>query len=135
MDALEKEIIEKYGTEIISKEECSKILDKAARNGLIQRKDIKTVSPMNSSTLLENISELRRQFLTSDEFNMNMDDEIYEQLSASNESSKILDNVVKAFLEYEKIRTKPKKSYFGYYFVFGCMCCFAGIMLYRPVPY
>ena len=104
MDELEKKIIEKYGTSTISAEECGQILDQAARKGLIERKDIKSVGPMDTSELIEHISCLRRHFLISDGFNMNMEDEVYESLCSSNENkenARILDKVLLAFFEYE----------------------------------
>lgn len=140
MDELEKKIIEKYGTGTISAEECMKIMNKAAQNGLIERKDIKPMPSMNSSELIEHIFSLRRKFLISDGFSMNMEEEIYDSLSSSSENKekgKILDKVLRAFLEYEKCRTVPQKrrSYFiSYVFIFVLFILF-GFISYTPAPY
>lgn len=168
MDNLEKKVIEKYGTGIIPAEDCNRILDEAARAGLIERKDIISMGATDTSRLLEHISTLRRQFLISGSFGvgeMGMDEAMYEGLSGSRddrmndyrnnnnnsslgnsyensikennrkENSKILDNVMKAFVEYEKIRTRPRRACNVFYSVFIVFIIAACAFLYTPAPY
>lgn len=137
MDELEKRIIQKYGTENIPSEEISKILDQAAREGLIERKDIKPQSSMDASSLIEHISHLRRLFLINDEFHLNSDEDVYEALCCSVEKkdSKVdLNGVFKAYLEYESLNSAKKGRKMRNFGIF-VLILIGAYFSYTPRPY
>ncbi|ELA41215.1 uncharacterized protein VICG_01704 [Vittaforma corneae ATCC 50505] len=139
MDELEKRIIEKYGTEKISPEEIDRILNDAAREGLIERKDIRPQPPMDASSLIDHISYLRRLFLINDGFHLNSDEDPYESLCCSGEktdNSQILNNVLKAYFEYEKMCATKKKPTRKAPAILAVMSIFLFLFFsYTPKPY
>lgn len=113
MDELEKELYEKYGTAEIQPWDISTILRKAADKHIIDEKDISYLGPMSASDLVEHISQIRRNFLFSDCLDFGSDIS-YNSMGASDPAMKdprIVDKVLKAYFEYEKItRAETKKS-------------------------
>lgn len=137
MDELEKRIIQKYGTENIPSEEVDRILNQAAREGLIERKDIKPQPSMDASSLIEHISHLRRLFLINDEFHLNSEEDAYEALCCSTEKkdSKVdLNGVFKAYLEYEGLESKKKGGNMRN-FAFLVLVLIGAYFSYTPRPY
>lgn len=137
MDELEKRIIQKYGTEKIPSDEIARILSQAAREGLIERKDIKPQPSMDASSLIEHISHLRRLFLINDEFQLNSEEDVYEALCCSTEKkeSKIdLNGVFKAYLEYDSLESKKKDWKMMKFLILGLILT-GGYFSYTPRPY
>jgi hypothetical protein len=138
MDDLEKKIIEEYGTGSISPDDCNKILIQAAKDGFIEKSDIKPVSSMSTSQLIEHISFLRRKFLISDKFSLNDDDEVYDSvcsINQSKENAKIFDQTIRAFFEYEKIKTATTRPRYFLYLSIFIFILFLAFVSYTPAPY
>lgn len=137
MDELEKSLIQTYGTSIIPKADVAKIVDKACRDGLIDRSDAPELDSMDASELFEQISHTRRKFLLNKGFDFDLDNEIYGNNDLKlTYDSEIMDKVLKAFFEYEKIRTVEtrKKKSFLFYLTFPALAI-ALYFSYTPSPY
>ncbi|KAM0679783.1 hypothetical protein GINT2_001954 [Glugoides intestinalis] len=135
MDKLESELFKKYGVTIIESEEIQRLLEDVAKRGLVDEKDIKPLPPMSATTLFEHICRMRRLFLIQDGFNL--DDDVYEGFCSSSgakSNTKMLNNVLSAYFEYEKLKKAPKKSR-GYLNIL--VICFLAILAffsYTPAP-
>jgi hypothetical protein len=138
MDQLEKEIIEQFGNDTLLPRECNKILKKAAEDGYIERAALnnKITKPMDTSSLLEYISSLRRHFLISENFNAETFDE-QNDVDDALENSILLKKVFKAFLEFERVKTAPKTNIKKrvWLVIFSLLILISLFLCYRPAPY
>lgn len=139
MDALEKKIIEQYGTEKIQPEEIDRILNDAARDGLIERKDIRPQPAMDASSLVDHISHLRRLFLINDSFNLNSDEDPYENFCSSGgaENTQILNSALRAYFEYEKKHSRRGRGRSGMWMGLVAVVGMVALLFfsYTPKPY
>lgn len=135
MNKLETELFEKYGGNTIEADEIQEILEEAAKRGLIDKKDIRPLPSMTASSLFEYICGIRRLFLVDDGFNL--DDDVYEGFCSSSgtkNNTKMLNNVLSAYFEYEKLKKSPKKSRWYLNISFACCLLILAFISYTPAP-
>lgn len=139
MDQLENELHTKYGGALIPSGETRDILRDAADRGVIDARDVISLQSVSVQDMIEYILKVRRDFLCRDRPIDFGSEEAYSGMCSSESTKKdprIVDNVLRAYFEYEKItRVTAEKRGGVLKWVVALGIAVALYFAYTPRPY